>query len=67
MIKIIITTLILLILIPAIGATAQTLLPEKEYVNSFFNEPLLICLIWDLVILVLCGGYKIIEYVREDY
>ncbi len=67
MMKIIYTTLILVVLVPAIGVTAQELMSEQEYINSLFNEPLLVGYIWNWTILVLCGGYKVIKYIREDY
>ena len=65
MMKIIYTTAILVILMPAIGATAEILMSELEFTNSFFNENLWVCYIWNLTTLILCGGYKIIEYIRD--
>jgi len=41
---------IVIILMVGIGLTAQLSLPREEYINSFYNHGLGICVIWTFLV-----------------
>jgi len=59
---IIILTSVLIIILPTIGYTAETLMDSPDFANSFFNDPLQVLCAWDFVIWILALACKMIDF-----
>ncbi len=48
--KALLTLIIVILVIPLIGATAQLVMEKEAYSNSFFNIPLLVTYLWTVIL-----------------